>query len=143
MAAGAAVLALVLGVRAIVLGPNLAAGKPFRTSSSWSGCSADPGCLQQLFHTDPQESPWIEFDLGAPTRVHRVEIENRDDCCQDRAIPLVVELSINATAWKEVARREKDFSSWVAKFPPTSARYVRLRVPRSTVFHLHKVAIRR
>jgi hypothetical protein len=98
--------------------------------------------MAQLFHTDPQDNPWIEFDLGKPTGVHRIDVENRDDCCQDRAIPLVVELSNDRTSWKEVARRDKDFSTWVARFPATRARYVRLRVPRSTTFHLHAVAIR-
>lgn len=141
-AVAVAVLALVLVARAIVSGPNLAAGKPFRTSSSWAGCVNDAGCLAQLFHTDGQDNPWIEFDLGAPTRVRRIEVENRDDCCQDRAVPLVAELSNDRTTWKVVGRQEKDFSTWVAKFAPTTARYVRLRVPRSTTFHLHRVAIR-
>jgi hypothetical protein len=140
--AAAAVLALFLGMRAMLAGPNLAKGKPFATSSSWAGCPGDPGCMAQLFHTNPQDNPWIEFDLGKPTRVHRIDVENRDDCCQDRAVPLVAELSNDRVSWKEVARRDKDFATWVAKFPATSARYVRLRVPRSTTFHLHQVAIR-
>jgi hypothetical protein len=142
--AAAVVLLIVAGVgtRALVLGPNLAEGKPFRVSSSWAGCSGDAGCQQQLFHTDPQNNPWVEFDLGAPKSVHRIEITNRDDCCAERVAPLIAEVSLDANKWTEVAKNEKVFSTWTAKFPPKVARYVRLRVPRDTVFHLKEVAIR-
>jgi hypothetical protein len=137
-----AVLAVVLVARVIARGPNLAAGKPMRTSSSWSGCSSDAGCIRQLFHTNSEDNPWVEFDLGAPTRVRRLEVKNRSDCCHDRAVPLVAELSDDRTSWKEVARRDEIFPEWTATFPPTTARYVRLRVARNTVFHLNEVVIR-
>jgi hypothetical protein len=138
----AVVVAAFLGVRKLALGPNLAANKPFRTSSSWSGCAADPPCRGLLFHTDSQTNPWVEFDLGAPKAIHRIEVTNRGDCCGERTIPLVAELSSDGVRWTEVARRETEFSTWTAKFPRQAARYVRLRVPRDTVLHLEDVAIR-
>jgi hypothetical protein len=132
-----------MGLKSLVLGPNLAADRPFRTSSSWSGCAGDVLCVGLLFCGDPSDSnPWIEFDLGLPKKVHRVDITNRGDCCQDRAIPLLVEVGNDRTNWSEVARQDKEFKSWTAKFAPRVARYVRLRVPRQTVFHLQEVAIR-
>jgi hypothetical protein len=137
------VLAALFGLRSVIRGRDLVAGKPFQTSSSYPGCGEDPNCAAQLFHTKEEDSPWVEFDLEKPRRVHIVEIENRMDCCQDRAVPLIVELSTDHTTWTEVARQEKaDFKEWEAKFPRTMARYVRLRVPRRTVLHLHGVKVR-
>jgi hypothetical protein len=132
-----------IGVRTLVVGRNLAADRPFRTSSAWSGCAGDPFCVGLLFCSDPSDAnPWIEFDLGSSKRVRRVDVTNRGDCCQDRAVPLIVEVSNDRTTWTEVAKHDKEFQSWTAKFPPRNAKYVRLRVPRQTVFHLQDVAIR-
>jgi hypothetical protein len=132
-----------MGVRTLALGRNLAADRPFRTSSAWSGCAGDPFCVGLLFCSDPSDNnPWIEFDLGSPKRVRRVDVTNRGDCCQDRAVPLIVEVSNDRSTWTEVAKHDKEFQSWTAKFPPRNAKYVRLRVPRQTVFHLQDVAIR-
>ncbi len=134
--------ALALGARIVLRGPNLVAHQPFRTSSSWAGCPADPFCVGMLFCTDPQENPWIEFDLGESKSVRRIEAENRLDCCRDRAIPLVVETSNDQKNWVEVGRQESEFANWSSELKPTKARYVRLRVPKSTVFHLQSVVIR-
>jgi hypothetical protein len=135
-------LAAVYGVRTLSLGPNLAAKKSFRTSSTYSGCNAASPCEGILFHTDNENNPWVEYDLGAIKPVRRVEIANRSDCCDDRAVPLVVEVSTDRAKWTEVARRNEEFTSWTAKFPKHDARYVRLRVPRVTQFHLKEIVIR-
>jgi hypothetical protein len=140
-ALGMLVVAL-LGLRALALGPNLAAGKPFRTSSSWAGCANDPPCMALAFHTEPQADPWAMLDLGRPTAFHRIEVTNRQDCCGDRAVPLVVEVGDDNAHWREVARRDDEFSSWTIKLPSLTARYLRFRVPRQTVLHLQRVAVR-
>ena len=134
--------ALAFGIHRLSLGPNLAAGKPFHLSSNWPPCDAPMKCAQLLFHTEQQDNPWFEYDLGEPTKVHRVEVTNRSDCCSERVVPLVVELSTDHQKWKEVARQTKDFTTWTAKFPAQKTRYVRLRVPRTTVFHLEEVIVR-
>jgi hypothetical protein len=139
-AVAAAVLIITFAIRAYVRGPNLAAGKPFRTSSKIE--CADDGCRAQLFHTGSEASPWVEFDLGKPTPVHLIDVYNRDDCCQERAVPLVAEISNDRVKWRQVARRETQFATWTATFPRTPARYVRLRVDNATVFHLKDVVIR-
>lgn len=135
-------VAVGLGARILLRGPDLVAHRPFRTSSSWAGCAADPFCVGMLFCTDPQADPRIEFDLGEPKLVRRIEAENRIDCCRDRAIPLVVETGNDQATWVEVGRQEAEFARWSSELKPTTARYVRLRVPRSTVFHLQAVTIR-
>jgi hypothetical protein len=133
---------LAYGVRVLALGPNLAEGRPFRTSSTWAGCPADPNCVPLAFCTDSQADPWASLDLGKPTKIHRIEVTNRGDCCGERAVPLIVEVSSDDLHYREVARRNEEFTSWTVKLAPLTARYVRFKVPRATVFHLKKVAIR-
>jgi hypothetical protein len=136
------VVALAWGIHALSLGPNLLKGKPYRTSTAWTGCSADAGCQALLFHTDPEFNPWVEFDLGAPKKFHRLEVGNRTDCCSERAVPLVAEISNDRVSWQEIGRRENDFANWTATFPPKTARYLRLRVARHSTLHLKDVALR-
>ena len=143
--AAVVLIALVVGLRALTTGANLAEGKGFRTSSVWSGwaaCQADGSCSDVIFHTDDQSNPWVEYDLGSPKKVKRVEVKNREECCKDRAVPLVVEVSNDRNNWTEVARRDTEFSTWTAKFSAKTVRYVRLRVPRTTTFHLREVVVR-
>jgi hypothetical protein len=139
---GVILLGLVVGAQRLLLGPNLAEGKPFRTSSSWSGCATDAPCRSLLFHTNPETNPWVEFDLGAPKSIRQVEIANRVDCCRDRAVPLIVEVGNDQARWTEVARRDTEFATWTAKFSAQTARYVRLRIPRDTALHLDSVVVR-
>jgi hypothetical protein len=142
-ALGAVVLAIVLGIRSIGLGPNLAMRRPFHTSSTLPECAAGgEGCSDVMFHTREENNPWVEFDLGKPTTIHRIDVTNRSQCCEDRAVPLIAEVSKDRVHWKEVARRDTEFSTWTAKLPPTPAIYVRLRVPRVTYLHLVDVVIR-
>jgi hypothetical protein len=141
-AAAAVLLAIVVGIRSIAMGPNLVAGGHFRTSSTWPDCAHDDGCAAQMFHTRQEDSPWVEFDLGGVKTIHRIDVRNRVDCCQDRAVPLIAEISSDRAHWREVGRRDTEFSNWTATFPASPARYVRLRVPKLTMFHLKNVAIR-
>jgi hypothetical protein len=127
---------------------DLARGQPWKVSSTATNvasCTSPaqdcPEASNLFFHTLEQEGPSIEFDLGEPKTISTVVVENRTDCCTDRAVPLIVELSENPGQWREVKRRTKDFDTWHARFPPTRARWVRLSVPRRTFFHLARVKI--
>ena len=130
------------GVRGLVRGRDLASGATLRLSSSWAGCANDPPCVVLMFHTDSESSPWAELDLGAPKTIREIEITNRTDCCSERALPLIVESSMDRANWTPVGQRDTEFRTWTLTFKPRLARYVKLRVPRSTVFHLKDVAIR-
>jgi len=141
LSAGLLVLA-VLGVRRLAIGPNLLADRPFRLSSSWSGCANDPECPGLLFHTDAEDNPWVEFDLGAPRSFHRLEVTNRADCCSERTVPLVAEISDDRASWTEIGRRDAEFTTWVLTFPRRKARYLRLRIARNSTFHLKDVTLR-
>jgi hypothetical protein len=141
---GALLTAIVVTTIVLVRPKNVLAGKAFRTSTAskdfdavnhtWKG-----GRQPIFFMTNDQAQPWIEYDLGKPTAIRRVVIQNRPDCCRERAIPLVVEVGDDQLKWREVARATHEFFSWEARFPTETARYVRLRVDRSTIFHLEAV----
>jgi hypothetical protein len=129
-----------------VFSSDLASGKKWTASSQmeiWSdsGKITDEPGDQILFHTKEEESPWFMIDLEAPTSVSSVDVLNRRDCCGERAIPLVVELSADGKTWREVARRDEPFSVWKATFTAQDARYVRLRVPRKTHLHLSRIGV--
>jgi hypothetical protein len=121
--------------------PDLAAKKPWRASSKYAECHPerfDCGGAKTgiFFHTNLENGPWVEIDLLAPTTFSSVSVRNRTDCCQERAVPLILEASDDRTTWRELARHETVFSKWTPKFASTTARYVRLRVPRQSFLHL-------
>ncbi|HEU4413091.1 MAG TPA: discoidin domain-containing protein [Polyangiaceae bacterium] len=134
-----------LGVRAMLRPPDIARGAAWRASSAYTGY-VTAGNLPHspediFFHTAEDKEPWLEVDLGAPRRVSSVFVENRIDYGQERAVPLVVELSEDGETWAEVARQPTTFRTWTASFAARPARYVRLRVPRRTFLHLRRVSV--
>lgn len=145
------VAALVVAApRALVrLRPDVAPTSAWRASSTQNGYPTQgvgfhprEGEANIFFQTAVEDAPSIEFDLGSTRGVAMVSVQNRLDCCQDWAVPMVVELSADRRQWVEVARRVEPFYFWDATFRRASARYVRLRVPRATSLHLGRVSIR-
>jgi hypothetical protein len=127
--------------------PDLALGKSWRTSSKYLDCApSQHSCggadTAILFHTLEERDPWFEIDLGSPRRFSVALVENRKDCCMDRAIPLVIETSDDRVQWRERARRTQAFDSWRVRFAPVTARYVRARVLRRSMLHLESMVIR-
>jgi hypothetical protein len=127
---------------------ELSAGKAWQLSSTYGigGCLSPeqhcPGNTGYFFHTGMNDqSPWIEFDLASLQRVSTVQVENRQDCCEERAVPLTVEVSRDHQLWQSVARRDALFSTWSVSFDAVSARWVRLRVLKPSALHLHSVRI--
>lgn len=146
-ALGAAVYLSWDDLEAVAAGPNLAAGKPWTASSTAFACFPEKhncGGLRAgvFFHTQMEHEPWLRIDLGAEQEIERIELQNRLDCCQDRAVPLVVELSKDGTRFHTVARRAEVFDVWHTKIRPERARYVRIRVLRYSALHLERVDIR-
>jgi len=127
---------------------ELSAGKPWRASSkleNGGGCNSPaqqcPESTGFFFHTNEEASPWVEFDLGKERKVSKVVVENRTDCCFDRANPLVIEVSADQKHWKKVARHDGEFTSWEAPFSPVQGRYVRVRLLKQSWLHFNAVRI--
>jgi hypothetical protein len=125
---------------------DVAAGKTWTASSAdWNfplvGTTDKFGNEELLFHTKDEDGPWLMIDLTKVEHVRGLAIENRITCCQDRAVPLLVEISLDGKGWQPVARKAEIFTEWKVQFRPQPARYVRLRVPRKTVFHLRRVKV--
>jgi hypothetical protein len=143
MAAGAALWA----EHSSDLENDLAAGKPWRASSSYGPMqcrSPDQSCEDSphfFVHTKKEVSPWVEIDLGAKRRFSTVRVVNRKDCCFDRLVPLVIEISHDQKTWHAVARRKDAFTSWRAKFTPVAARWVRLRVDKRSLLHVASIRV--
>jgi hypothetical protein len=127
---------------------DLGRGRPWVASSRFAegGCVSPfqscPDSPSYFFHTLEEDNPWLSIDLQSIRRVSGVEVINRSDCCSDRAVPLVVEVSIDQKRWRQVARRNADFTDWKSMFAPTPARWVRLSVRRRTFLHLQEVRVR-
>ena len=150
--AGAALIVLVVlyglmsAIGRAVRGTDLALGKPWRASSSAFEChpqNSECGGARTaiFFHTNEEDSPWVEIDLGEPQTMRRLEVVNREDCCADRANPLVAEVSDDRTKWREVARSTETFREWDTTFDPVKARYLRVRVDRRAILHLVRVSV--
>ena len=127
-------------------GPDLADGRPWTASSIGIRCEpASRNCGGRdrgvFFHTDLETSPWLRIDLGSNTEVSTVKIHNRRDCCSERAVPLLIELSNDGLSWRQVSRREDPFYEWRASFEPQIAKYVRMRVERRSVLHFEHVSV--
>lgn len=125
---------------------DLAEGKPWAASSAWAICTPQAGrcgpvTSRILFHTKDDDSPWFRIDLGVPTTLSGATIINRSDDAPERAVPLLIEVGDDGVTYREVARRESQFSIWRASFPSVSARFVRVRVPRKTWLHLEAVKL--
>jgi hypothetical protein len=137
-------------VAALALGPNLLhpdllEGRHYEISSSWAKCEpARSRCggsaTNIFFHTNEEPEPFIRYDLGRLVGLRRVEVTNRrDGNLWDRALPLVIQTSLDGKTWHEVARRDYWFDVWRADFPRTEARYLKLFVARRSLLHLERV----
>jgi hypothetical protein len=125
--------------------PDLLRGRPFRTSSEWARCEPEKqlcggGHAKIFFHTNEEPNPFIVYDLGQVRSPRRVEVTNRRDTnLEMRAVPLLLQASLDGVTWHELARRDYWFDEWRADFPATPARYLKLQVGRTSMLHLERV----
>jgi hypothetical protein len=153
----AAALALALGVITLVAHKLLLRRdlqRDLSPQAAWTASSTYPeaGCISPLqrcsgspnyfFHThaDP-EGPWLLFDFGSEKTLSAIFVENRIDCCFERAVPLVVAVSSDKRRWLPVARRDSTFKTWRESFSRVEARWVKLSAPPGSNFHLATVRL--
>jgi hypothetical protein len=125
---------------------DLARGKPWQASSLYYGsCESPeqecPGDKSYFVHTQTENDPWLEIDLKAEQKVGGAHVVNRSDCCTERAVPLLFEVSTDHKRWREVARSTEPFRDWKPSFPSVPARWVRFKIPKIAPLHLKRVRI--
>jgi hypothetical protein len=139
-------VAAIPGLRRGVFPPDLAAGKMWKATSAWadfprSGIMSDATRTEGLFHTVEEPSPAITLDLGAVLPVHEIKVDNREDCCRERSLPLALELSVDGTQWQRVGYRRAQFDTWTVTFRRRGVRFVRARVDRTSILHLRRLRV--
>jgi F5/8 type C domain-containing protein len=127
---------------------NLALNKAVTTSSAdpkvgkiWPRALVDGDRKNLGFHTLKGRGQFATIDLGAVESIQLVEVYNRLDCCQARAVPLRIDVSIDGVSWATLGRRLETFVEWSVRVAPTPARFVRLTDEGANIFHLNEVAI--
>jgi hypothetical protein len=144
-----AIVPATFGVRAYLdARADVSRGKPWTTSSVYEQVCQSPAhaCGQAqgyFFSTKKEDGPWLEIDLTRPEAISGAHVENRRDCCLDRVVPLVIEVSSDHRNWREVARTGEAFNEWKVRFPTVVTRWVRFRIPRQSFLHLHDVRVLR
>jgi hypothetical protein len=127
--------------------PNIALGRPVTISSQFADAALDHTLLVDGdrtnlgFHTDNAPNQWVMIDLGATKSISKVVVYNRVECCQERAIPLRLEVSDDGTNFKKVVDRTEEFDVWTAKGLDAKGRYVRLRHLGANFLHLAEVEV--
>ena len=144
-------LALLAGGLAIVVRhvqkPNLALHRPVKVSSmagpmNFNGDKLVDGDTTSMgFHTNQEDKPYATIDLGESRPINRIIVHNRPDCCQERAVPLQIEVSDDGASYHVIAERREVFDKWIAKDLHAKGRFVRLQLNTSGIFHLAEVEV--
>ena len=71
------------------------------------------------FHTNQAPNQNVTIDLGSVRRISRIVVYNRSDCCQERAVPLTLELSKDGKAFQVIEERHEPFDRWKVELPDT------------------------
>jgi hypothetical protein len=126
---------------------DLAPTASWKASSLYRECWCDSpaqsceNCPNFFFHTENEDRPNIVFDLHSVRALSAVVVENRRDCCGERGLPLLIQVSADEKNWKTVATRKEEFTTWRANFPTEHARWVKLLVPNHNMLHLASVRL--
>lgn len=102
------------------------------------------------FHTDLEENPWWQVDLGGQRSLVQIQIYNRCDTNAERAARLMILLSDDGKKWKQVYQHDgtvfygyTDNKPLLVQLGDARARYVRIQLPGKTYLHLDEVEVYR
>jgi hypothetical protein len=93
-----------------------------------------------FFHTASENNPSIDLDFGKVVHVRRVVIENRADCCGERALPLNVEIP-GADGPRLLCQRRAPFRSWTCDTGGVRTKTLRIRRPGVSMLHLRRIEV--
>ncbi len=102
------------------------------------------------FHTQQEENPWWQVDLGQTLPLDRIVIYNRGDGVAQRAARLKILLSENDRDWQPLYEHDgSEFLGFADQKPlqvvagDGVARYVRVQLPGTNYLHLDEVEVYR
>ncbi|MHB8971137.1 MAG: HzsA-related protein [Pirellulaceae bacterium] len=102
------------------------------------------------FHTQQEENPWWQVDLGELLPLDRIVIYNRGDGVAERAAHLKILVSENGRDWQQLYEHDGTvFQGYVDQKPlqvaanDCQSRYVRVQLPGLTYLHLDEVEVYR
>jgi hypothetical protein len=123
---------------------DLAAGRPWFVNSTALGVPGSgrgPASDKDVFfHSGGGADPYVEIDLGAEHVIRSLLVQNRTDCCKERALPLDVRV-LKGNTWQLVAERRSPFSSWEYDIAPVRAQKIRFQRPGTDFFHLKRISV--
>jgi hypothetical protein len=100
------------------------------------------------FHTENEENPWWQVDLGQSGPLERVLVYNRCDDCAGRNARILVLLSDDAKTFRPAYQHDgtvfyghSDKKPLSAALKGAAARYVRLQLSGKSYFHLDEVEV--
>lgn len=99
------------------------------------------------FHTDNEENPWWQVDLGEAYQLREIRIYNRLDCCSERSRTLQVLLSDDAENWRVVYSHDgsvfggADGNYLDIKLDNEMARFVQVQLREKNYLHLDEVEV--
>ncbi len=101
------------------------------------------------FHTNIEDNPWWQVDLGESKRLDRIVIFNRcDGNVESRAARLKLLLTDDGKTWREAYQHDgtaflghKDGKPLVVPAGGATARFVRLQLPGRQCLHLDEVEV--
>lgn len=140
-----ALLALVsTTVRARVFPTDLGLTARYKASSTMPGLAQEGvGTYARgevFFHTNWENRPHIDVDFGRVVRVRKVRIENRQDCCGERALPLDV-TAIGKSGERFLCQRRAPFDTWTCQAGGVRTRRIRIEVPGPSMLHLRSIEV--
>jgi hypothetical protein len=135
---------------------NLALNRPAQQSSIYSGVDRTPqGGVDGVkdggfgFHTNNEQNPWWQVDLGKIVGIGEIVIYNRLDCCPERARTIQIFLSDDGSNWTRVFANDGTIFGGKNDSKPLrvlfsngkTARFVRLQLNETNYLHLDEVEI--
>jgi len=140
-----ALLALVSpAVRARVFPTDLGLTARYKTSSTLPGIPQEGvGTYARgevFFHTNWENRPHIDLNFGRPVRVRKVRIENRQDCCGERSLPLDVK-AIGKSGERFLCQRRAPFDAWTCQAGGVRTSRIRIEVPGPSMLHLRSIEV--
>jgi len=130
--------------------PNVARGKPVRASSRYPNSPEPAGATDGIrgngfgVHTNVEERPWVEIDLGAVYLIRRIEVFHRSDGYQEESLPMTLEISEDRSRWTEIGTRAQAFTAkdpWKSVVDRQRAQFVRVSVRRKTYLSLSEIEV--